>query len=210
VEELFKLIPNHLGKKKIMARQMPFDIFVQRKLEKWNQRAKEHNLPVVDAVGVSPICEMIYFWNGFKKMNQEQLEHCFTRLEWSTQNSKVPWEKESIDEQGVRSLLAAAILRHMSKTQEARDILQKGIMDHAHTLFKGNFRDNWTPPAARYEMAVTYWVDYLQSGDEKYLSESQNLLDVAANWEAYDLDVRVGLRVKTGLETVRRQKEGTT
>jgi hypothetical protein len=193
-----------------MARQLPFDIFVQRKLDKWNQRAKEHNVPIVDAVGVSPVCEMIYFWNGFKKMNQQELENCLTRLDWSTKNRAVPWEKEAVDEKGIHALLTGVILRHMGKTQEARDVLTEGIIDHSQLLFKGNFRDNWTPPAARYEVATTHWVDYLQAADEKDLAEAQKLLDIAAQWEAYDLDVRVGLRVKTGLETVKRQKEGAT
>lgn len=210
MEELLKKIPNHIGKKKIMAKQLPFDVFVQRKLDKWHQRAKEHKLPIIDAVGVSPVCEMIYFWNGFKRMNPEQLELCLRKLEWSTSNIKIPWETEPIDEKGIKGLLVGVVLRHLGKTQESRAVLQEEIMNHPNTAFKTNFRDNWAPPAARYETAVTYWVDHLQNGEMSSLEEAQKLLDAAAGWEAYDLDVRVGLRVKTGLETVKRQREGTS
>ena len=63
-----------------MAKQLPFDVFVTRKVAKWEARAKEWKVSLVDAVGVDPIEEMIFFWNGHSRMTTEQLEESLANL----------------------------------------------------------------------------------------------------------------------------------
>lgn len=49
----------HAGKKRLLARQLPLDVFISRKITKWSHRAKTRNCHFIDAVGVSPIEEMM-------------------------------------------------------------------------------------------------------------------------------------------------------
>jgi len=58
-DEYLHTVPAHTGKKKFMARQLPFDTFVLRKIAKWEQRAKAQNCKFVDGIGVSPVIEMV-------------------------------------------------------------------------------------------------------------------------------------------------------
>jgi hypothetical protein len=173
-----------------MARQLPFDVFVGRKLQKWQQRAKDYNLDLADAVGVSPIEEMIYFWNGFKKMPTIRLEESLQKLSWSESSSKVPWTEDSVDEHAIQAVLKATILRNLGRTTEARETMQTHVLSRDKSEFKGGFKDNWTCPVAHYEMGVNYWFDYLKSSEQTDLSSCIDWLDKAASWESYDLDAR--------------------
>ncbi|KAK5201422.1 Mitochondrial outer membrane protein iml2, partial [Cryomyces antarcticus] len=111
--DLLNIVPQHTGKKKFMARQLPFDIFVLRKIRKWEHRAKEWGVEFVDAVGVSPIEEMIYFWNGYKRMRPEHLETSLARLAWSQSSANPLWAREGLDEHAILHVLRAATLRNL-------------------------------------------------------------------------------------------------
>lgn len=178
-----------MGKKKIMGRQLPFDVYVQRKLDKWNRRAATYNLDFIDAVGISPICELIYFWNGYKRMQPMELERCLEKISWSKEHGKVEWSRESVDEQGIYTMLRGTIFRHLNRIKEARiELKELAVQDRSQ--FKGGHKDNWTLPTAHYELAVTYWIDFKFSGLKADLVESQKWLEIVAAWESYDLDAR--------------------
>jgi tetratricopeptide (TPR) repeat protein len=187
--ELLRKAPEHIGKRKMMGRQLPFDAFVSRKIQKWEQRAKEWHCDFIDAVGVAPIEEMIYFWNGYKRMRHEHLEVSMKKLDWSTSDANPYWSKEGLDEQSILQLLRAVVLRSLDRRHEARAILQE-ILAHQWYEFKGGLKDNWTLPVAHYEMAVNYWKDYCENAETTALKEAKKWLDKALAWEAYDLDAR--------------------
>ncbi len=213
-EELLKIAPKHAGKKKFMARQLPFDIFVTRKLQKWESRAKEWNVPFVDAVGISPVEEMIFLWNGYKRMNTSQLETSLEQLNWSESSSNPTWSRESTDEKAILAVLRGATLRNLGRWDAAKAALKTGVLSVDRAEMKGGLKDDWTGPAAHYEMGVVCWMQRAEAvkagdvrGEERWVGECATWVDKAAKWEAYELDARIGLKVATAQDTLRRWGE---
>ena len=126
-EELFRKVPSVAGKKKFMARPLPFEEFAVRKLRKWEERASSWSIDLVDAIGVSPAQEMVYLWNGLKKMQPAELESAAEDLSWDrlTSSDEVRGKIQAeIDERALHDLCHAAILRSLKKFDEARSRLQ--------------------------------------------------------------------------------------
>lgn len=217
-----------------MARQLPFDVFVTRKVAKWEARAKEWGVDLVDAVGVDPIEEMVFFWNGYNRMSEQELDVSLHNLSWSETDANKTWSKETEDEKAILSLLRAGVLRALRKHREAKKILRDKILPLDRTLLKGHLRDDWILPVAHFEMASNLWMerpsyvathsrsDYVlkttlsrtstegdaQDEDEKIernkVRECEEHLERAAKWESYDLDTRIGLKVTAAREAVQK------
>ncbi|KAJ6006269.1 Outer membrane protein IML2 mitochondrial/Tetratricopeptide repeat protein 39 [Penicillium sp. IBT 35674x] len=151
--------PSYAGKKKFMARQLPFDVFVSRKIAKWEARAKEWDVSLVDAIGVDPVEEMIFFWNGHSRMTDSQLEESLERLAWCESEANPTWSREGAEGQAIVDLLRAAVYRSLRKNQEAKELLKTKVLNHEKSLFKGHLHDNWVLPAAHYEMAANLWME---------------------------------------------------
>lgn len=222
--------PKHAGKKKFMARQLPFDYFVTRKLNKWEHCAQEWKVPLVDAVGVSPIEEMIFLWNGYKRMNTAQLQTSLAALAWSEDLTLNPtWSRESHDEHAILSLLRGGTLRNLGQWDQATDALQNGVLSIDKAELKGGFKDDWTAPAAHYEMGVICWMrkkDHHQSQSQRstaqvinnpersgvtdeeayWVKQCESWIDKAARWESYELDARIGLKIATAQDTLKKWK----
>ena len=215
--EYLKLAPKNAGKKKFMARQLPFDIFVTRKLQKWESRSRDWNVPFIDAIGVSPIEEMIFLWNGYKRMDTSQLTTCLDRLDWSSSPSSNPtWTREGPDEKAILAVLRGATLRNLGRWDDARSAHQNGVLNVDKAELKGGLKDDWTAPAAHYEMGVICWMQRGEavkaeklSGEEeeKMVRECEVWIEKAAKWESFELDARIGLKIATAQDTLRKWNE---
>ncbi|KAL4741427.1 hypothetical protein BDV11DRAFT_183082 [Aspergillus similis] len=217
---LLHTAPQYAGSKKFMARQLPFDVFVVRKIAKWEARAKEWNVPLIDAVGVDPVEEMIFLWNGHSRMTQAQLEESLKRLSWSESDANKTWSREGPEEKGIYQLLRAAVLRSMRRHDEAKEILQNSIFTLDRSVFKGRHKDDWVHPVAHFEMAANLWMErptYIaQHGgptlrdagedpeqfERERVRECKDNLQKAARWESYEQEARFGLKVTAALEAV--------
>ena len=212
---LFDESRSKIGKRRVMARQLPFDAFVSRKLSKWDARAKELNVPFIDAIGVSPLVEMTFFWNGFVKMSDPHLEKALKVLQWSEDEQVNPlWSQETLDEHAILYILRATVLRCLKRHDEAIQLLKKEILSHDKLQFKGGFKDDWTCPATHYEMAANLWAMRDKTpgwegceSNKKLVFEAEEWLEKTSKWESYSLDARVGVKVTSGLDTIRIWKE---
>ena len=215
--EYFHTAPKHAGKKKFMARQLPFDVFATRKITKWDARAKEWKIPFIDAVGVSPLEEMIFLWNGYKRMDDAQLTASLAALSWSDSPNTTNqiWKHEGPDERAILAVLRAATLRSLRRWDDAAALLRAGVIGVDKTELKGGTKDDWTAPAAHYEMGVICWMRRRDSGaaetgqrrEEEYVAECERWIEKAARWEGYELDARIGLKVATAQDTLRKWRE---
>ena len=220
-EMYLRKAPTMAGRKKFMARQMPFDMFVNRRLARWEERAKKHGIDLADAVGMCPAMEMAYLWGSAKKMSDDLLELALNKyLVWercTADSSVVAAFQAAPDESGIGNLCRAALLRALGRLEDAQAVLDKELLVHDRALFKGPTKDDYVLPAGYYEAAVILW---LQASDPKYFpagadaaavdayrhkktNESLALLDKVAKWETYVLDTRIGMKLQTGLDAVK-------
>lgn len=217
-----------------MARQLPFDVFVTRKIAKWEARAKEWDVPLVDAIGVDPVEEMSFFWNGHSRMTTGQLEESLARLAWCESDANKTWSREGPEEKAILELLRAAVYRSLHNHEEAKRILKTRVLSHEKSVFKGNLKDEWVLPTAHFEMAANLWMERptyrtlhgLSDPSEKadnastgsssiarkksssieaeQVHECREYLEHAARWERYELDARIGLKVTAAMEAVQK------
>ncbi|KAK3725143.1 Mitochondrial outer membrane protein iml2 [Vermiconidia calcicola] len=177
-------VPLQTGKKRLMAKQLPFDVFVGRKIQKWDARAKSQGCSFVDAVGVSPVVEMTYFWSGFMRMSPKHIQTSLERLAWSEDTKHNPrWEKESADERAILSLMKAVCHRYLGDTDLALSTFTKDVLSWDLGQLKASGGED---------------------GDAEYLRKCSEELTIVENWEAYDLDARIGLKIRTARETLKR------
>ncbi|KAL3420752.1 mitochondrial outer membrane protein [Phlyctema vagabunda] len=207
-EENIRKAPSFAGKQKVMSKQLPFDVYITRKVQKYETRAKAWDVDLIDAVGVSPMTEMSYLWNGIKKMSPVELEKSMAEIQWSRTNQPDKLKAE-FDEAAIYHILEACILRNLGKYAESRKILEDEILVHDKIKFKGPLMDDWPCPSAHYEMACLAWNEKDLPGvdhNAKVL-DCEQWLDKTQKYEAYVLDTRMGIKITTSLATVRRHKK---
>lgn len=187
-EEILEKVPSFMGKKRFMAQSLPLETFADRKIKKWRARSEALGCRLVDGVGVSPIEEMIYVWNGYKRMDETNFEISMKALEYGEETEK------DADEIAMRRFLKSVVLRRRGKLVEADDLLEKVVGLKKEELVVGRkaneaqYVDVWFVPASMYEKAVAVWM----KGGHAEREVIKGWLEKAAGWGSYELDTRIG------------------
>jgi hypothetical protein len=128
-EEYYRKAPTVAGRKRFLAKQMPFEVFVCRKLQKWDERvaALGGSVDLADVVGPSPALEMVYIWNGAKRMTPDLLKGALDGMRWdrcTCSKETVERIKAENDEIAIMAISRAALLRSLGRLQDAKAELE--------------------------------------------------------------------------------------
>lgn len=187
------------------TKQLPFDKFVIRKVGQLQEIAKENNLDIIDVIGTSPVHEVIYFWNGYNRMPEADLELSQKLLDYSISScAKI---KEDKYQKMSRSLLHSLIYRRLGDLEKGhslldKEIIQKIVIDQPENK-KEPYRfiklthDPWLYTSSLYEKSLFIWKDKGIEG----LDESIEWLKRAQSYaDDYELSTRVSMKVKAALD----------
>lgn len=123
-EEYLRKAPAAAGRKKFLARQMPFEVYALRKVAKWEARAKEWQVDLADAVGPSPGEEMTYLWTGAARMDPGTMEKALACLSWercTAPAARVEEMRSLPDEAAIKAVAETALLANLGRYAEARE-----------------------------------------------------------------------------------------
>ncbi|CAN6675005.1 IML2-like protein SCY_3392 [Trichomonascus vanleenenianus] len=219
-QECLEKAPSLYKKKGFMAKSMPFDLFVLRKIGQWKETASKEDIHLVDAIGTSPIHEVIYLWNGFCRMPKDKLASSLEMLGYSGA-SGTPFSatkeaplKETDHEQVSRFLLQSLALRCMGRVEEGIELLEKQVLARIwtphpakgttkHGLPKVQYNkgdlEPWAGPSAIYERAIYEW----QMHGVSHAGQVRDYLELASGWaDDYELSTRVGMKIKSAMDRI--------
>lgn len=157
-------------------KQMPFDKFLLRKYKLIETVSKENpKLPFIECIGTSPIHELIYFWNGYNRMNQDHLDLTYKILGYTgakntpgsanddtTNYLTIP---ETKDEAMIRYFLQSIAMRQLGQIKEGlalldTEVIAEYVTNESLVGFKFN-KLTYSPylyPTALYEKTMFTWL----------------------------------------------------
>lgn len=211
------------------SKKMPFDNFLLRKMNHIEQRQKKNpKLSFIDCVGTSIIHEMMYFWNGYNRMQPSELEQSLKLLgysggiysELSANTDQVNYSRfsETKDEAMIRYFLQGIILRSLGKVQEGLDLIDNHIISE-FTISEHPYKFHplvYSPylyPTVLYEKTMFTWISRTRESTkfdvDQVVTECKSWLKKAEMLGEgdYELSNRTGMRIKAAgdrLEQLRK------
>lgn len=187
-------------------KQMPFDKFVLRKLGHMDERARKHpQLLYVECIGTSLIHELVYFWNAYNRMPQQELELLRQMLGFSAG----PQAKfaETRDEAMIRKFLSSVVLRQLSRADEGCELLDsvmaEYVSDSATFKFTKMTYSPYLYPTALYERAMFAWVELKNKDTTRAITEGlawMKKAEIVADVGDYELSNRTSMKIKAAAE----------
>ncbi|EPY49192.1 eukaryotic protein [Schizosaccharomyces cryophilus OY26] len=173
----------------LVDKTAPLDIHIRRKVKKLaDRRASVGNQGgLAEYVGFSPLYQLVYVWNGFRRMNAEELSRFdVERVQ--------PWQDQ--DDDICQALVKATLWRNTGKLDESIKVLQK-ICQVTKTT------ECWAVAFAHYEMAVALFET--DSTSKNSLKECDSYLKAARDFGGdNEFESRLIIRVQLARHVVRQ------
>lgn len=180
------------SKRKIMGKSNPLEVYMKRKVTKWQTRSKNHGL--ISGMTVSPILEYFHLFNFWKRMTRNSQESCL----------KIAGVRGSIDDSAddtlSRQLMVSALQRNLKDwtcfdTIRPASLLSRNDLRDAHA-------EIWALPWVYYEQAACWWSrDGMRSE-----SEVRYWIEKAKSFGESELGQRLSIRLSTALNTLEQAK----
>ncbi|EPY52535.1 eukaryotic protein [Schizosaccharomyces cryophilus OY26] len=190
--EYLKQAPTLVQKKK--KRILPVEMYLIRKVQKWENRAARLKVSLADAMDIPPYMELIYIFVTWclndpqlLRILRSELEQCYCTEE---------------DEAGLREFLLAVIERHLKEYESSRTRLNRVMNMDREYLSQAN-RDFWILPSAHYEMAALEWDMHALKAER----EINQLLKKAQEYHNYDLEGRLSMLSQAAFQTIQSEKQ---
>ena len=196
--------PSYLNTKKFMAKNLPFDRFMSRKVAMFQNIAKKHNIEdPLDCIPISPVNELTYLYDGYTRMYEKNL---LNSLKMVTEYKNPAIELQLEDQETIKEFLTAVIYRRIGKIAEGCEILDQKIIpkiiqseNNGKVKFYKLKDDPWLYPSALYERALFNW----KLEDVKGLKDCKDWLQKSLDFAGdYELSSRIGMKTKAALSRV--------
>lgn len=194
---------NMVGKKKFMSKILPLDRFLLRKVDQFKKfQSIIKSSDPLDSIGVSPVHELIYFYNGYNRMTMKELNLSLKSL---TEYRNPTIDLQNPDQELIKDLLTSLVLRRTGKIEEGCKILDTQVLPQLFTIQNDKVKyikkteDPWVYPTAFYERALFSWKLKGMNG----LHEAHEWLIRAQNYQDdYELSTRIGMKIKAAKDRV--------
>lgn len=176
---------------------VPIESLIERRISKWSKRREEigGSGGLAEFAGSSPVMELIYIYNGYRRMDKSSLER------W---RAVPPAPEMDSDDELCRVLMSAVVLRNIGEISEARHLLEESCLKKRKTS------EGWAVAFAYYEYAVCIWWESQGLTDLKrlklQLDECYKYLRLAVDSENNELEGRLNIRCQLAKEVVKARK----
>ncbi|CCG82403.1 Mitochondrial outer membrane protein C83.16c [Taphrina deformans PYCC 5710] len=176
---------------------VPIESLIERRISKWSKKrvSAGGSGGLAEYAGPSPIMELIYVYNGYRRMDKVAL----TR--WK---SVPPAPNMDSDDEICRELMSAVVLRNLGDIAGASSILRDFCGKKIKTA------EAWAVAFGYYEYAVCIWWELQDLTDNKkvreQLDECYKYLRMALDAENNELEGRLNIRCQLAKEVVKARR----
>lgn len=184
---------SNIYKRKFMGKELPLEVYVKRKVLKWQSRSP--NKLLLDGISFSPILEYFHLFNFWRYMHNDAREQCQKIA------ARPGAFEDTLDERLPRQLVACAIRRN------TKDWTCFDIIGPCSSISKGAyhglaFPETWAIPYAQYEYAACFWHKQGIAAE----AEVRHWLEKAMKFGESEHGQRLAIRLSTALRTLDRAK----